>query len=250
MRRHVPVCRGQKPLHRPASAGSKVSGPNELFLNYGCERQTSSLGSPPSHYIINPPISPVQQWGKLLLRQFPTRPATPTTPLPFFLQMASTPPRPPSSTLSPLRHNLTRGQTQQHAHTQAYFGVCVWGLSVWHRVLWLCILCAPVRGEEIRGRQTTAPARHNSPYMGRAETDGAAALVKEGAEAFSRPFVSERLQNALPELSSKTWADKYWSVTVSERPHARRLIRRYEIYLLVKTCMQRRRFAQGPILPN
>lgn len=149
MRRHVPASRGQKPLYQPASAGSKVSGPNELFLNYCCERQTSSLGSSPSHYVINPPISPVQQRGKLLLLQFSTRSATPTTLLPFFLQAASTARLYPLSSPSPLRHNSQRGKPS-NSHAGVFWGLCLGVISLTQGTVIMYFVCSSQRGGDKR----------------------------------------------------------------------------------------------------
>lgn len=102
----------------------------------------------------------------------------------------------PLSFPPPLRHNTHGGKPSSahtYTHTYIFWGLC-WGLSVWHRALWLCILCAPVRGEEIRGQQTTAKPDTTPPTWG-----GSGGV--EGVKVSSlNLFVSEPLGNVFFNL--------------------------------------------------
>lgn len=156
-----PLQRSKTPLSLSVS-GLKVLEPNELFFNYSCKRHTSSLGSSPLIIFINPPISSIQQWRKLLLQfRLILRPPQPhylsssksrlLLRFPFIL--STTPETQYTCTSTQAHIHIctqekvhTDMNTHRHEHTHTHFSGLCWGLSVWHRALWLCIFCAPVRG--------------------------------------------------------------------------------------------------------
>lgn len=135
---------------------------------------------------INPPISSIQQWRKLLL-QFSTHfgdPHNPITFLPPNRLCSFVSPRFILSTTPETQYTCTSTQshTHTHPHTHWYTGtgtnrqerthtpaslVCVGGLSVWHRgTVIMYFLCSSQR-EEIRGPADYSKARHHSSWMGR-----------------------------------------------------------------------------------
>lgn len=132
---------------------------------------------------INPPISSIQQWRKLLL-QFSTHFGDPHNPITFlppnrlcsFVFPPLYPLYHPWDTIHMYEYTVTHTHThwyagtctnrQERRHTPASL-VCVGGLSVWHRgTVIMYFLCSSQR-EEIRGPADYSKARHHSSWMGR-----------------------------------------------------------------------------------
>ncbi len=142
------------------------------------------LGLFSAHYIHKSPNLLYTAVKKIIIT-ISTHSATPTTPLPFFLQISSA----PSFPLYPLYHpwdtihmyKYTATHTHTHTHTQLYTGagthrqehththLVVWFvlgvISLTQGTVIMYFLCSSQR-EEIRGRQTTAKPDTTHPTWG------------------------------------------------------------------------------------
>ncbi len=174
-----PHQRSKTSLSLPVS-GLKVFEPNELFFNYSCKRHTSSLGSSLLIIFINPPISSIQQWRKLLLQfRLILRPPQPhylsssksplLLPFPFIL---STTPETQYTCTSRQSHTHICTQekkkgTHRHEHTHTLTSlVCVGGyqFDTGHCDYVFSVLQS--EGGD-KGPADYSEARHHSSHMGR-----------------------------------------------------------------------------------
>lgn len=157
-------------------SGLKVFEPNELFFNYSCKRHTSSLGSSVLIIFINPPISNIQQWRKLLQFQLILRPPQPhylsfskSLLLPRFAFILSTTPETQYTCTSTQSHTylyIGKGTHRyEHTHTQLLLWFVMGVISLTQGTVIMYFVCSS-QGDEIRGQHTTANPDTTHPTRG------------------------------------------------------------------------------------